>query len=334
VVPPEDAQLPDDKDRAENAIIQALYEAETAVHLIGRSPGNIPDGADQGIVPLQLALSGARAAGKDFSRIIWAPKVLDISDDNSEMGDPKAGVDEREPLQRLSGMGATLLPEDKVDGGAFARFREMLISTLEARGRPRSEDVKPPGAPSATRIYLLHHEKDRRFAIDIAKELKARGFTVKLPLIDGKPQEQRMLHRQRLAEYDVVLLCWRDGSGTWVEIATNELRDFRKLERNRPFLHRVVLLGGRATDAKLEYLDIYSHDDVDQVLDGSVRCDGYDIGSLALKDGGDMHGWRSPYRRGPRWGRIHGAIPVGRHSYLRYDKPTTGCASKFRQPNA
>jgi hypothetical protein len=120
-----------------------------------------------------------------------------------------------------------------------------------------------------TRVYLLHHENDRRFAVDIAKALKAHGLTVKLPSIDGEPQEQRMLHRQRLAESDAVLLCWRDGSGTWVEIAASELRDFRKLGRDRPFLCRTVLLGGEATAAKLEYLDIYSHDDVVQVLDGT-----------------------------------------------------------------
>jgi hypothetical protein len=166
-------------------------------------------------------------------------------------------------------MGAALLPEDQVDGGTFAKFRELLIGTLDMRGKPRLKDVELPEAPSATRVYLLHHEKDRGFAVDIAKELRARGYTVKLPSVDGEPQEQRMLHRQRLAESDVVLLCWRDGSGTWLEIAAGELRDFRKLERDRPFLRRAVLLGGEATAAKLEYLDIYSHDDVDQVLDGT-----------------------------------------------------------------
>jgi len=144
-----------------------------------------------------------------------------------------------------------------------------LIRDLEARGRPRPKDVEPPATPSAIRFYLLHHENDRHFAVDIARELKAHGLTVKLPPIDGEPQEKRMLHHQHLAESDVVLLCWRDGSRTWVEIAASELRDLRKLERDRSFLCRAILLGGEATPAKLEYLDIYSYDDADQVLDGT-----------------------------------------------------------------
>src|SRR4051812_22746903 len=52
--------------------------------------------------------------------------------------------------------------------------------------------------------------------------------------------------------------------------------------------------------------------------DRSVRLDGHDTGSLTLDDGSDMHGQCSPYRSGPRRGRIHGAIPVDRHSAAQY----------------
>jgi hypothetical protein len=144
VVPPEDAELPDEKDEAEREIVRALGEAELAVHLVGRRLGNIPHGADQGIVPLQLALSGDRTARKGFARIIWAPKVLVSFDDKSASEDPRAGVDERDPLERLAGMGATLLPDDHVDGRPFAGFRELLIRELEARGRSRPEDADSP----------------------------------------------------------------------------------------------------------------------------------------------------------------------------------------------
>jgi hypothetical protein len=264
--------LPDHQAEAEQMVMQALEEAEIAVHLLGDRIGSTPEGGDCGIVPLQLKLSAAHVAKKPaFKRIIWAPRFVvqpDLSEDPATLPKPAPKPAMIDPLDRLEKMGGTILSQDQLDGGPMAEFREFLILLLEAKAKPPPY-VPPSGKDVKHRVYVLHHNSDSNMALSVAKMLRSCDIVPLLPQTDGEPQEVKALHARRLSQCDAVVVCWGEASGSWVECAADELRDYRLLDRDTPFQNRVVVLGGEPTAAKLKYADVYPDDVVDAVLNGT-----------------------------------------------------------------
>lgn len=261
VAPDPGQALPDEYVEAKSVLDAALNDAALAVHLVGSRPGVIPHGGESGIVPLQLALTEKT---RRIERLIWSPRILP----KYAVGEQSVVADEREPLEKLTSIGGHLLMGDQLEGGPLAEFRELIVGRLQLK-IPAGEEldqIKSKG--SLPRVYLLHQEADRAFAVELAKALRVHGAVGVLPTYDDDPRAQEELHERRLAEAEIVALCWGSASRTWVETTTMALNApvrTGRVQRNQ----RVVLLAGAMTEQKSEYLELYPPDEIDSVLDGT-----------------------------------------------------------------
>jgi TIR domain-containing protein len=180
VTPDPDKDVVNLGDEIRPAVVKALGEAEASIHLLGARTGGRPDGLEMDFGPMQLATAADEAKKRPkFERLIWAPIIL-----------PSGTSDEakiaRDPLEILGRFGQRLLETDQIDGDTASRFNEFVLQRL---GRTPSE-------PSTERevdrkIVYIRPGSNRKFAVEIAKELKQVGFNPVLnppPPLFGQPQ--------------------------------------------------------------------------------------------------------------------------------------------------
>jgi hypothetical protein len=259
VVPDPDKDVPHD-NTSTKFIDAALEGADLSIHLLGDGKGYAPENSKP-IVALQLTRAAARLGaataetGKQragFRRIIWAPEVLDGSDDAvgadgkaADGGNAGAGganrvtVENRLPLDVLARFG-DFQPTDKVVGGTPSKFVDFLIEHL------RQSDTQTGGATEITAddwIYVYHALADTQYACDLMDALKERGAAAGLPAFEGDPADVNRLHLERLSECSAVVLCWAQASEAWAHAQAHQLKDWKKLGRQKKFTYRGLLAG-------------------------------------------------------------------------------------------
>jgi hypothetical protein len=180
VTPAPDKDIINLGDEIRPAVVKALEEAEASIHLLGARTGGRPDGLEMDLGPMQLAAAADEAKRRPkFERLIWAPIIL-----------PSGTSDEaktaRDPLEILGRFGQRLLETDQIDGDTASRFNEFVLQRL---GRTPSEPS--PEREVDRKIVYIRPGSNRKFAVEIAKELKQVGFNPVLnppPPLFGQPQ--------------------------------------------------------------------------------------------------------------------------------------------------
>lgn len=252
IVPDPDQAIPHD-DTATAFIDTAMSEADVSIHLLGEGSGYAPESSEP-IARLQLARAAARlpeAAGDDakarppFRRIIWAPEAIEDGEAFGANGKPaddgaaKAAAKARLPLDVLARFGA-FMASDKVVGGTPSKFVDFLIEHL------RQSDPQASGAAAITEddwIYVYHDPADTAYACDLMDALKQRGVIAGLPAFEGDPADVNRLHQERLSECSAVVLCWAQATEAWAHARAHELKDWKKLGRQKKFAYRGLLAG-------------------------------------------------------------------------------------------
>lgn len=242
VVPEVNSELPRDST-ALAYIDTALAAAELSIHVVGEKPGFAPDDVKlERIVKLQLARATSRGtaatgpggeAQQGFRRIIWAPRVLDSSAEQSE------ALIERDPLAVLAEFDRQL-PTDKIEGDSLSKFVDFLVQHLLLTAPPIR---KPEPIQADTRLYLCHSEQDAEYVGDLAEALQQRQIEIVYPAFEGSERDLKNFHREQLALCDAVALCWASASEVWVRAHASELRDPHGLGRTKPFAYRTVVAG-------------------------------------------------------------------------------------------
>lgn len=166
-VVPEDNALPETSEALEQVLNQALSEAEYAIHLIGESRGFTAEGATDPIVDQQLKL--ARKSG--VSRILWVPRWLPNQKDKP-----------RDPFEVLQQRFAGLQPQEEIHHGEVTDLSQWLRQRLQS-ATPATNALDIP--VSYHRILVASaHADDEELAADLANQMQACGFTVKLYFSD------------------------------------------------------------------------------------------------------------------------------------------------------
>lgn len=240
-----------------------IEKAEAAVHLLGEKAGGVPEDLDP-IVKLQLARAAARledqsrtdGAASGFRRLIWAPKLLDGS-----AGPLQEGT-EREPTQVLAKFDRQR-PGDKIFGDNVNAFVTFLDQNLNAS--LSTEKIEPIDADS--RVYVLHRDKDRRYALNLAKVLRDRNVEPILSGLRGNAAERNALHRRNLLDCDAVVLCWAEAGDVWTKASSRELKSWRDLGRSKKFAYRGLVLGPPPDELKSDFIELPPKSEIDLVLD-------------------------------------------------------------------
>jgi hypothetical protein len=291
VVPEPGVDIPS-RDRAVAFVDENLAHAEASIHLLGVSHGYVPENADP-IVNLQLKRAGSKLGsssnhnGKSvsgFRRFVWAPESLGANSASN------GGRSSRNPL--------TVLEEfdrfhhgDEIVGGILTRFVDIVLRDLEqlgrgARAKSQTDDSPtlldgvagrlgrpaPHGANGSSnkansRVYIYHHDKDRRFARKVVRALtEGKVGHLKLPPLEGEPAQRNWLHRQYLAECDKVIICWALATDSWALAAAYELKDWRDCGRDRDFELRGLVVGPPPRGSKTDFVLLQQPDEIDIVV--------------------------------------------------------------------
>ena len=238
VVPEVNSDMP--RDSAVLAYVNdALAKAEASIHLVGEKRGFVPDddGLDP-IVKLQLAFARERGAqGADpsapaFRRIVWAPKILDVSEQAG------AAAVERDPLKVLERFDGQL-PTDKIDGDILSKFVEFLFQYL-AENAPRRVPKAP--ADGKFEVYLAYHGADEDYAGAVVEALRGTRMKIQIPAA-GSDAETRRYNDDLLTNCDAVTLCWANASEVWVRSEADKLKDWETLGRKQQFAFRSLIAG-------------------------------------------------------------------------------------------
>jgi hypothetical protein len=264
VVPEVNSDIP--KNAAVRDYVKnALDKAEVSIHLVGEKRGFVPDedGLDP-IVKLQLAFARDRAArspdpsGSVFRRIVWAPKILDDSDQ------PRLTAVERDPLKVLERFDGQL-PTDKIDGDILSKFVEFLFQYLtETAPRPVA------GSPSGDKleVFLSYHGADEEYAGAIAAALSESSININIPVPESEADARRF-NDDLLVKCDAVALCWANASEVWVRSEADKLGDWQALGRKQQFVRRSLIAGPpSAPHKRAQFMKILFHDgQFDNVVD-------------------------------------------------------------------
>jgi hypothetical protein len=283
VVPDPRQDIPHDTS-ATTFIDEALGEADVSIHLIGVREGYTPETIpltekSEPIVKLQLARAKQTidaAAGQSngsragFRRIIWAPELMEAGADQAD-SDAKSSADvseqsrtakKRQPQDILAKFG-NYLPTDKVLGGTLSKFVDFLIEHL------RQSDSHVNGSAEITAddwIYVYHVPADTKYACDLMDALQQGGARAKLPALEGDPADVRRVHQQRLSECSAVVLCWAQATEAWAHARADELKDWKKLGRQKKFIYRGLLAGPPPGERKTVFVRYAPANDIDIVV--------------------------------------------------------------------
>ena len=238
VVPEVNSDIP--KNAAVRDYVRsALDKAEVSVHLIGEKRGFVPDDdALDPIVKLQLGFARERPArsaspsDSRFRRILWAPKILDASDQ------PVGPAVERDPLEVLERFDGQI-PTDKIDGDILSKFIEFLFQYL-AETAPRP--VPKLSANGKLEVYLSYHSADEDYAGAIVEALRGSPVKIQIPAA-GSDAETRRYNDDLLMSCDAVTLCWANASEVWVRSEADKLKEWETLGRKQQFAFRSLIAG-------------------------------------------------------------------------------------------
>jgi TIR domain len=266
VVPKRSDEMPRDRS-ASDFIDKELAQAEASVHLIGESEGWEPEDLDK-IVKLQLARAAAKAGGKEagaaagspFRRIIWAPKVFRRAGPGGEQ------TQERDPHEVLGRFGGEL-PSDQVIADDPGNFRQCMIRMLD-QWKPVDKDIAVgTGVASGSKVFVLHHEKDRPLARSLRKALREKNVEALFPAVDGDEPDRKALDKDSIKRSDAIVLCWGDTSETWTRAQARQFEDWRAYGRSRNWEPRSVVLGPPPGEFKAEFKEDPPPSEIDQIVE-------------------------------------------------------------------
>jgi hypothetical protein len=160
----------------------------------------------------------------DLRRLIWIPRTID----------PAIQVHRTfvEALRAFNGAAVPLIPgRDEVETNSYDAFLGLVQRNLA-----RSPQVQlRTGAPPT--VAVVASDEDVEFARGVFRSmLKRAGALARPPLpLNRSAEERKDDERQRIMDASRAIVLWRSLDAVWVEREVDRLRDWRALERNRPF---------------------------------------------------------------------------------------------------
>lgn len=212
VLPDEDLDTLDEEPLRAR-LHELLGRAALAIHLVGRSPGPVPEGpSGRSLVMLQSDVAAELAAARRLRRIIWLPAGIE-----AERVDQQAFITalRTDPAQHRQ---ADLL------SGDVESLKGTIRDTLQRLARPAAAPAPAPDQRSAPVVHLLTDETDRPAAVPLVKALRAHGVRVTLPVFSGDAAALREANRELLAGCDLLVLFYGAGSELWKHHQLTELR--------------------------------------------------------------------------------------------------------------
>jgi hypothetical protein len=204
--------LPLSEAELTDSVREDLAACRMSIHLFGRTYGLVPEGAETSLPEMQNQLAAARAASGSFSRVLWIPQGLQVTDDRQQGVLDQMRLDQR------------MLPGTDLIEASFEDLRTMISTRLKEG--PKATRVAPQTssmAPGMANLYLLYDQRDEATTAPWA-DLLFKTFEVVSPLFDGDEKEVRESHEEALRNCDGVLLFYGAGNEAWLRRKLTEVQ--------------------------------------------------------------------------------------------------------------
>ena len=237
-----DAPLPHVESEVNEVIRRDLAECQMSIHLIGKTYGLIPEGSLQSLLEIQNELAIERAAQEDFSRLLWIPPNLQVSDERQRKfiaqlrGDPR--------IQQ----GGDLLETPLED------LRTVIQQRLNKAQRPKQAQLSPPDRVATgqdlARLYLIYDLRDEAITPPWEDFLFEQGLEIIRPAFEGTEAEIREDHEENLRTCDGALIFYGAGNECWLRRKLRELQKSPGYGRTKPLPLVAITLVPPKTSSK------------------------------------------------------------------------------------
>lgn len=242
-----DRTLPSTADELLPMLQADLGQACLTIHPVGARYGFVPEGDDRSIVELQI--DAATARNGHSQHVIWvAPDVGPTAEERQEQF-----------LQKLRRVYTERVSTELLEGKPLEVLKTRVAEKLE----PRKAHA-PVVAAANLQVYLICERPDLPGVKPLEEYLRAEGFSVNRPLLEGDEHELLQDHRETLTLCDAVLVYYGSGRQAWLRAKQRDLWKAAGWGRTRPMLGQAVYIAPPPTPEKAEY----SNDDF-LVIDGA-----------------------------------------------------------------
>lgn len=238
-----DRELPSAESACRAEVARMLERSALSVHLVGASPGPIPDGeGEDSVVVIQNALAVERARVAPLLRVVSVP----------------LGVVSRRPHHQQF--------LDAIHRDADLQFgADLITADLEAvkatmRATLARIEAPPPGVQDVpageAMVYVIFDERDRKATVALRRSLAARGLTVQTPVFEGPAKEVREANEDRLARCEAVVVFYGSGTDAWKSSVDSDVSKAAALRPGRPLRAVFAWLAEPSTGAKTDAIDM------------------------------------------------------------------------------
>ena len=216
-------QVPFVLSELETALREDLQRCSLSIHLVGKNYSIVPEGAMQSLVQIQNELAIERGNQDGFSRLLWIPSGLQITDERQ-----KAVVEQLRIDPRLN-ENADLLET------SFEDLRTVYQEKLKPLDAPAPEPHAPITAPGVVKsLYLMYDQKDAAAVAPYADYFFDKKFEVIQPEFQGDEAEIREYHEDNLRACDGAVIFYGSTNECWVRRKLREMQKSAGFGRTKP----------------------------------------------------------------------------------------------------
>ena len=238
-----DRELPSAEGACRAEVARLLERSALSVHLLGASPGAVPDGeGEDSVVVIQNALAVERARAAPLLRVVSLPDGM---------------VSKRPHHQQFL---------DAIHRDANLQFgADLITADLEAvkaamRAALARIETPPPAVQEvpagAAMVYVIFDERDRKATVALRRSLAARGLVVQTPVFEGPAKEVREANEERLARCGAVVVFYGSGTDAWKSSVDSDVSKAAALRPGRPLRAVFTWLAEPPTAAKTDAIDM------------------------------------------------------------------------------
>jgi hypothetical protein len=242
-----DEELPREEAEYVAAVEGLLKRCQLSIHLVGETPGGVPDGPSQkSVVVLQNELAAKRSKSDQLKRVIWVPQGT-----HSEQAQQQAFIDALHQNAEAQ-IGADLITADIE---ALKTSIHAILTKLE-KPEPQLPAEQAAAANQAKLIYLICNEKDRKATVPVRKFCRGLDLEVAIPAFEGDATAVREAHQRLMTNADAVILFYGAGDEAWKRTIDNELKKLPGYRSGKPLVASYTFLADPKTTDKEDLIDM------------------------------------------------------------------------------
>jgi hypothetical protein len=203
-----------------------LARCRMSIHLLGKNYSLVPEGGSESLVEIQNELAIERAAEGDFTRLLWIPAGLEVTDARQRAVVERIRVDPR--LDERADVLETYLEDFRT------HLQEQLDrmhappppAPLSAPASPQgaAAPAAAPGAPAVRSVYLMYDQRDAEAVGAWSDALFDQHVEVLHPLFDGDETDIREYHEDTLRTCDGVMIVFGAANEPWLRRKMREIQ--------------------------------------------------------------------------------------------------------------